>query len=177
MNKVKYKYIKNVISEDTCNLFTGWMKHKSRENNLIGDDQIPQSSSLHSRDDHLMRAILYHLKERIEYETCLKLQPTYAYTRLYYFGSDLKRHRDRPSCEISCTLTVNYDYADKDYQWPIYMGETPVVIPKGDAVIYKGMEIDHWRTTFIQPKPSYHHQIFLHYVDADGYFTDFKEEL
>ena len=147
------------MSDDSCNMFTNWIKHKSKENNLTGDDQIPESTSLHSSNDHFMRAILYHLKERIEYETCLKLQPTYAYTRLYYFGSDLKRHRDRPSCEISCTLTVNYDYLNKDYQWPIYM------------------EIDHWRTTFIQPQPSYHHQIFLHYVNADGYFTDFKEEI
>lgn len=172
MNKVKYKPIKNVLSDVTCDLFTSWIK----KINPAGDDQIPQSNSIHSKQDHFLRAIHHFVKERIEYETCLELKPTYAYTRIYYFGSDLVRHLDRPACEISCTITLNYSYTDPNYEWPIFMGDTPFVIPKNDGVIYKGMEVEHWRPVLTQPHPSWHHQMFLHYVDANGHFTDEGED-
>ena len=32
------------------------------------------------------------------------LIPTYSYARIYKNGDELKRHKDRPSCEISTTL-------------------------------------------------------------------------
>ena len=36
-------------------------------------------------------------------ETGLQLIPTYSYARIYKKGDILKRHKDRPSCEISTT--------------------------------------------------------------------------
>ncbi len=43
----------------------------------------------------------------------------------------------------------------------------------GDAVLYRGMEVPHWREKMGGNKDSYFHQIFLHYVRADGYFLEF----
>ena len=57
------------------------------------------------------------------------------------------------------------------------MNDLPIIIEKGDGVIYKGCDIEHWRPIFVQPDGSWHHQVFLHYVDLNGPYKDFKEEL
>ena len=46
-----------------------------------------------------------------------ELVPQYSYYRLYNKGSELKRHTDRESCEISLTLCLGYD---SHYSWPIW---------------------------------------------------------
>jgi hypothetical protein len=56
------------------------------------------------------------------------------------------------------------------------MGDMPIVINVGDGVIYKGSEIEHWRPIFNQPETSWHHQLFIHYVDANGPFKDHELE-
>jgi hypothetical protein len=75
--------------------------------------------------------------------------------------------------------------------WPIWFerpdgSETYVLMKNGDAVIYKGCEREHWRdplqsrygkwenkwrTIRKQEDDTYHHQIFLHYVNAQGPFV------
>jgi hypothetical protein len=77
----------------------------------------------------------------------------------------LKRHRDRPACEISFTLNLA-----KDSDWPIYFqrpdgSETLVELNPGDAVLYLGCQADHWRNKF---EGEEHVQVFLHYVRANG---------
>ena len=48
------------------------------------------------------------------------------------------------------------------------MDGKPIVINECDGVIYKGHEVEHWRLPFTQPDGCWHHQLFLHYVDANG---------
>ena len=38
--------------------------------------------------------------------TGLKLYPAYTYARIYKKGDELKRHKDRFSCEISTTMNL-----------------------------------------------------------------------
>jgi hypothetical protein len=38
----------------------------------------------------------------------------------------------------------------------------------GDMVVYRGIEIEHWREPFDAEEGSYQVQVFLHYVDANG---------
>ena len=99
------------------------------------------------------------------------------HSRLYLGGAELKKHLDREACEISASITLKYFYADKTYQWPLCMGNTPINIKSGDGVIYKGCEIEHWRPIFQQPKKYWHHQVFVHYVDLNGPYADEKEEV
>ena len=56
--------------------------------------------------DPLMTALLDTKLPLVEKESNLKLFPTYAYWRYYVFGATLKKHTDRPSCEISVTACV-----------------------------------------------------------------------
>ena len=92
-------------------------------------------------------------------KTNLKLVPTYSYTRLYSYGSVLKRHKDRKSCEISTTLNLGGD------SWPIYLKkenkkEIKVNLKPGDMLIYSGCDLEHWRDKFTGNECG---QVFLHY--------------
>ena len=100
-------------------------------------------------------------------ETELELIPTYSYARIYKKGDVLKRHKDRYSCEVSMTMNLGGD------SWPIYLepsGETDkegvkIDLEPGDALIYRGCEVEHWREAFEGENCG---QVFLHYNDASG---------
>ena len=92
-------------------------------------------------------------------ETGLELLPTYAFWRMYTINADLKKHKDRESCEISATVMLGSDGTP----WPIFIGGTEINLEPGDAAIYLGCEVEHWREEF---KGDWHTQTFLHYVDT-----------
>ena len=169
----KYKYVKNMVSSDIIEFLTTWsLKHFG-----VGDIDVPLSSAYHSRDCNIFKHVTHYLLPIMEKETNLKLKPIYSYNRIYMGGAKLLKHKDRPACEISASITLKYFYKDKDYRWPLCMEDTPVVIESGDGVIYKGCEISHWRPIFNQPKEYWHHQLFIHYVDLNGPNKSIKEEV
>ena len=124
--------------------------------------------------DHAMETLLLQLKPVMERSTGLKLVPTYSYARAYENGAILNKHKDRASCEISTTLNLGGD------SWPIYLepkkeigfyndddeyvhGETEgirVDLSPGDMLIYKGIDLEHWREEFSGNTCV---QVFLHY--------------
>jgi hypothetical protein len=112
----------------------------------------------------------------MEENTGLTLYPTYSYYRVYRPGAELLIHKDRESCEISTTVTLLFDYKEKngEYEWPIFMKDTKCSMNPGDIVIYRGCDLDHWREEFKAPHGSYHVQAFLHYVDVNGPYADYK---
>lgn len=115
-----------------------------------------------------------------------ELLPTYDYLRIYREGDICKVHFDRPSCEHSMSLTL--DYSDGE-SWPLEIGhiqhrepgpaidgdfgeEDYVSIPMevGDAVLYRGTNHRHGR---VSPNPNgWSAHLFLHWVDADGPYRD-----
>ena len=100
-------------------------------------------------------------KNIIEKETNKTLLPTYSFWRMYTKFATLEKHTDRPSCEISVTLNICGD----DTEWPIYMDGASITLGYGDAAIYLGCEVEHWREPF---EGDYQMQAFLHYVDKNG---------
>ena len=101
-----------------------------------------------------------------------ELYPTYSYLRIYLKGADLERHQDRPSCEVSATVPLSYD---SHYAWPIFI-ETrnqvkAIELEPGDALIYKGTEVPHWREAFEGERQV---QVFLHYVKQNGEYSEYK---
>ena len=101
-----------------------------------------------------------------------ELYPTYSYLRIYVKGADLEKHQDRPSCEVSATVPLSYN---SHYIWPLYI-ETgnkvkAVELEAGDALIYKGIELPHWREAFEGERQV---QVFLHYVKKNGDYSEFK---
>ena len=134
------------------------------------DPQVPGSPSAYG--DPLMDMLLEKLRPTVECATGLSLFPTYSYFRVYKRGDALKRHRDRSSCEVS--MTLNLGYSAKEF-WPIWVagpaGTTSVVLQPGDGLIYRGCECDHWREAF---DGDYLAQVFLHYVDQNGPYAEWK---
>ena len=192
----KYTVIKNAISYELANFCFNYFLLKRDavnymyENNIIArsglhgtwtDPQVPGVYSIYA--DHVMETLLMKVLPVMGERTGLNLVPTYSYARVYERGAELKRHKDRPSCEISTTINLGGD------PWPIFIDPTgsnnvideyknihkpnspkgvKVDLKPGDMLIYSGCELEHWREPF---EGQLCGQVFLHYNHADGQFA------
>tara|TARA_R100001509_G_scaffold98585_1_gene57565 strand:+ start:1096 stop:1647 length:552 start_codon:yes stop_codon:yes gene_type:complete len=156
-----YKLIKNFLSEDEINILSCYceMRHRTNLTNFDLDQSCVGDTYFYG--DPLMESLMLVKKNLMEKETGKKLLPTYAFWRTYTKHAVLKKHSDRPSCEISVTVNIDNDGTD----WPIFMDGKPVIAKRGDAVIYLGCKLKHWREAF---NGDFTFQTFLHYVDAEG---------
>jgi SEC-C motif len=122
--------------------------------------------------DAFSEALLLELLPVMEQATGLKLLPCYSYLRIYGNGAILPKHMDRPSCEISSSLTLGFK---APAPWPLCVQadgvDKSLVLMPGDMIVYRGSELPHWREIF---NGEYWVQTFLHYVSANGRFTDYK---
>ena len=144
------------------------------------DKQVPNTFSCYS--DFFMETLMMKVLPIMQQHTDMNLIPCYTYTRIYKKGDILKRHSDRPSCEISTTLHLGGD------PWPIFLDPTgqktvideykqiikpnapkgiPVDLEVGDMLVYSGCELEHWRKPF---EGEHCAQVFLHYNNIDGPF-------
>ena len=180
----RYIHSPGILSKDLAHVAAQYALFESFSNHRPepADGQVPGTHAKYA--DPLMESILAFLRPRIELITGLELLPSYSYYRLYRPGDELKRHKDRPCCEISTTICLGYRYRGmhSDYSWAIRVGSSDgstdtageaFACGEGDAVVYRGCEIEHWREPFDVPTGSWHAQAFLHYVDADGPYADF----
>jgi len=179
--KNKYQVIRGAISKEVADIAYRYLQISAEAdhwmlnngvthagNKLVGnfnDPQVPNSYAKYS--DRLMETLLVKTIAVMQKKTGLKLVPTYSYTRLYRKGNILRRHKDRPSCEISTTLNLGGD------AWPIFIDPTgsdnvKVDLKPGDMLIYSGCELEHWREPF---EGQLCGQVFLHYNHADGQFA------
>ena len=193
----KYQVIRGALSKELSNFIFNymmlqrdaidWMMKNQKVNPYnpcIGtrtDPQIPGAYSKYA--DWVMETLLMYMIPIMKAKTGMDLIPTYSYTRLYEKGNILKRHKDRPSCEISTTLHLGGD------EWPIFLDPTggdfvvdeyknihkpgapkgvQVDLKVGDMLIYAGCELEHWREPFQGNVCS---QVFLHYNHANGPFA------
>jgi hypothetical protein len=163
----KYKKVENFLSQDEIDLIRKYCISKHIRNFDSFDCRQNNNGDTYFYKDPLMQSLLAKKLPLMEKETGLKLFPTYSFFRLYTLLSDLKKHSDRPSCEVSVTVMLGSDGT----QWPIYMDGKPVDLNPGDACIYLGCELEHWREPF---EGDWHLQTFLHYVDQNGPHTAYK---
>jgi hypothetical protein len=194
--KFKYQVIKNAISYELANFIYNYFLLKkdavefmyknniNYESPLLGtwtDKQVPNTYSHYA--DMVMETLLMKVLPIMKKETGLELIPTYSYARAYKKGDILKRHKDRPSCEISTTLNLGGD------PWPIFIDGTgadnvidehkqihkpnapegtKVLLEVGDMLVYSGCELEHWREPF---EGNICGQVFLHYNHVNGPFA------
>ena len=160
----------------------GTYKYRNNNPNLFnydpGEAQVNGSTSRYWFPQY--RQIHTDIRFKLENILGRKLYNTYYYDRFYFPGQELVKHTDRDACEISVTVNCSTNLKGKDADWPIWV-ETPAgvaesaVLHPGDGMIYKGCERPHWRDPMPKPKQwfgntkYYYHQIFFHYVLADGY--------
>jgi hypothetical protein len=180
----KYQVIKKAVSYELANFVFNYFLLKRDaakfmyDNNIIHDNgmfgtwtdqQIPNTYSHYA--DPVMETLLVKMLPVMKQHTGLDLVPTYSYARAYKKGDELRRHKDRPSCEISTTLNLGGD------PWPIFIepsGEVgkegkKVLLEVGDMLVYSGCELEHWREPF---EGNICGQVFLHYNHVNGPFAD-----
>jgi hypothetical protein len=116
------------------------------------NEQIPNTYSQYA--NMAMETLLLKCLPDMEKATGLKLYPAYSYARIYKKDDELKKHKDRFSCEISTTMNLGGD------DWPIYLEGLKVDLKQGDMLVYSGCELEHWREKF---KGKECIQVFLHY--------------
>ena len=195
--EIKYQVIKQALSYELANFIFNYFLLKREavawmyKNNItydcgmLGtwtDQQIPNTYSIYG--DQVMDTLLMKVLSRMQDETGLQLIPTYSYARLYKSGDILKRHKDRPSCEISTTIHLGGD------RWPIFIDPTgsdnvideaknihkpnapqgnEVILDIGDMLVYSGCDLEHWREPF---QGEVCGQVFLHYNHKNGPFAE-----
>lgn len=131
---------------------------------LASDTQVPNTPSCYA--DPFMEALLERQVPVVASLANAPVVPTYSYFRVYRNGDVLAKHTDRPACEISVTLCLG---REGNAGWPIWVEKNGMAIPvsldPGDALMYRGMDIPHWRDHHEGDKLA---QVFLHYVHRDG---------
>jgi hypothetical protein len=133
-------------------------KNIDKTNYAFGDTQCKTSFSYYS--SLTTETLLELYKEKIEKITNRLLFPTYSYLRIYYKNSILNKHVDRPSCEYSATICIKND----KQPWGIWFEtkdniEKQIFLNPGDMIIYKGLELPHWRNKYENEEQI---QVFLH---------------
>tara|TARA_B110000503_G_C7169319_1_gene423528 strand:+ start:2231 stop:2854 length:624 start_codon:yes stop_codon:yes gene_type:complete len=167
-----YCIVKSAVSEELVKFITQYALFDEMQDFTPDTSQVVGAHAKYA--DPAMESMLLQLHTLMENNTGISLCPTYSFYRVYRPGDELVNHRDRPSCEISCTICFEYDYADKSYAWPIFLDGNAVTLEPGDLVIYRGCDLDHWREKFEGSDSNWHVQGFLHYVDANGPYANFK---
>ena len=194
---LKYQIIKKAISYELANFIFNYFMLKRdavsfmyknnihSQSGLLGtwtDEQVPNTYSNYA--DFAMETLMMKVLPVMQKETKLQLIPTYSYARIYKNGDILKRHKDRPSCEISTTLNLGGD------PWPIFIDGTgadsviderrnihkpnapkgtEVLLDVGDMLVYSGCDLEHWREPF---EGNICGQVFLHYNHVNGPFAE-----
>ena len=161
----------------------------SKHRNFETDTQTNSLIGVYA--NNVMETLLDMSTPVIEKNVGKKLWPTYSYFRIYDKGSDLKVHKDRPSCEYTVALCLGADPVDKPYE--IFVGEEDetsdykyyneqeeyrryridhkfLMLPN-NALIFKGMDKIHWREICTH---DHFITVFLHYVDQEGDFKEYK---
>ena len=172
----KYQLIKGAINYELANFIFNYFLLKRdavkfmyknnihSQSDILGtwaDEQIPNTYSCYG--DFVMETLLVKVLPKMQQETGLNLIPTYSYARAYKKGDELKKHKDRPSCEISTTINLGGD------PWPIFIEGTKVLLEVGDMLIYEGCKLEHWREPF---EGNICGQVFLHYNHVNGPFDE-----
>lgn len=175
----QYLLVKDFLSKDVSNFLFEYMKVNASEqqyyalhNNTptIPCGQVKTCIASYSKNS-TFDTLLKICHKKMETITGVQLYPTYTYGRMYNDGDQLKVHKDRPACEYSVTIKLG-DTGETN--WPIYMGDTAIELDDGDAVVYKGLEIKHYRKRLVAPKSYRMGQIFLHYVDKNGPYANHR---
>jgi hypothetical protein len=169
-----YVLVKNFLDPDSVKTISRYLEYSLKrypENNQGGTQGDASKISWYA--DPLIETILQNSNEEMQKITGMSLSPSYSFTRVYQKGEELKPHVDRPACEISVTCHI----ATVGKPWAIWMqapgGEpTEYTLDPGDACVYKGCEIKHWRNPATDTDINV--QMMLHYVDQNGPCAAYK---
>lgn len=208
--KDRFVVLRDFIPKDVINLsLDSWktIEHNDAWNEAIFKREVditqnsPKDSLNKSQANYCTpMAVSLHrwLKNKLDNVIDMGLRETYSYTRKYERGAYLRAHTDRPSCEISVTICLDYqtddnapwkiwvqndgnyvDMRDMDEVFEISQGlphrqrrGIPITLEPGDVLLYQGPNVIHWRD-YLVGEYSYH--MFMHFFSEDSKLLDINE--
>jgi hypothetical protein len=166
--------IKNVLSPEIIELYKSFIdiSHTSEMRNIETGKFL--AGNIQSVDGNVLdNSILLYCKHIVEKIWGIDdMVPSYAYSREYFNGAELKNHQDRDACQYSVTLTMCKRGEGNTPLWFSDLDDKsnpiPVDLDEGDAIIFNG-GYDyggkwHWRDPLEIDSMV---QLFLHYVHPD----------
>lgn len=179
------------------NLFGQYRYKKIEGNKFIEtqgsevEKQVPGSLSRYSYP--LYKDYQTYIRLKLEKIIGEKLYNTYYYDRFYYVDQELTKHVDRDSCEISVSIQIS---TNSKNPWEFCLidlsgNEKKLKMKNGFGVVYLGCDVLHWRDSLKsrhsklkrkilnltrKKDDTYHHQIFFHYVLANGHRCHFAND-
>ena len=167
----KYTVLRGVVSPQSAQLMTSYALLQQQWPSYYQPEDVFRAA--HGRyADAMSETLLLEVQPVMERATGLQLLPCYSYLRIYGPGAVLPKHLDRPSCEVSASLALGFRAPSL---WPLCVHadgqDKPIGLAPGDMLIYRGADVPHWREPF---QGEWCAQVFLHYVDANGSYTDFR---
>jgi hypothetical protein len=166
----EYSVIENLVDSTKCKKLSYRILEKLAAGNYHFDDQCKFSPAF----DGLLDDLAEHVRKKVSDHINQPLWNTYNYCRIYKKGELLEPHRDKNQCEIAVSLTLDYNNSES---WPIFLysneqkTDIKFDLKVGDALIYKGYDLLHWRNKFEGPNDQI--QAFLFYATDDRFLDPF----
>tara|TARA_R110000868_G_C10633938_1_gene743453 strand:+ start:57 stop:707 length:651 start_codon:yes stop_codon:yes gene_type:complete len=196
LNEKGFIVIRNFFVEDVVELSHNYLRFKYNKIQRFEKLRELARTTISRNDpgdgysfytDDYTESLLLNSQKKLEKFLRVSLFPTYSFCRIYERGNSLVPHIDRNACEISVTCPAilsdnrpstifvsNKLYSDSQALQNGIEGHgnfTKVDLLPGDIMIYKGIERLHWRDPL---ESDYLIQFFMHYVLADGQYTEEK---
>ena len=132
-----------------------------------GSTQPRTSPRKFIHNDALCRLIHVQLTRLLNLVVPERVKPSYSYLCAYPPKAVLERHRDRAQCAWNVSMPLDArPELPREKAWPIYLetaGQAHEVrLELGDAVLYRGTDIWHWRNA--QPAAHRSTICFFHFV-------------
>ncbi len=161
-----YVVLENLIHPFHLGALRRYYRHRTRRGFYsLGDEQVGRRFAEHN--EGVARFVHRQLVGAISDVSRAALKPSYAYFVSYLSGADLAKHTDREQCDYSITTCIDASpEPDDESPWPIQLDTGPATAKVyqaiGDALVYRGCSVAHWRERL--PDGFTSTSLLLHYV-------------
>ena len=164
-----YTPLGNLIHPFNLAALRRYYRHAIRRGAIrLGDEHVPRRYVAHN--ESVARFFHHQIGNVVSAIVGERVKPSYVYLASYLSGAELKKHTDRAQCEFSVTLCLDFSPEPRlATSWPICVGtregSTAVYQALGDALLYRGTRVPHYRGVLADGFTST--SIFFHYVPAN----------
>lgn len=191
-NRDKYVTFREMLPAAQMKALRRYYRHYVNQGFMpLGDQQV--NRRFYQHNELLAGLIHKNLTKFMTLITGEEVIPSYVYAASYLENADLKPHLDRPQCEFSISLQIDYlpEAENQLSPWGLFLREaemsadgkflceseefpasreaedenTAVYLASGDGLIYKGRELVHYRYALSDGHRST--SLFFHYVPKD----------
>jgi hypothetical protein len=162
----EYVPLGNLIHHFNLAALRRYYRHAIRRGTIgLGDVQSPRRYAAYN--ESVARFFHHQIANAVSAVVGEAVKPSYVYVASYLSGAELKKHIDRPQCEFSVTLCLDFSpEPELATSWPIRLdtGEGTVTVYQalGDGLVYRGTKVPHYRKVLAEGHTST--SIFFHYV-------------